>query len=263
MGKGGSAYRYNEPKVHEASDKHLEVLENSSDISRSDSPLSSTLPLIRLKPLLNIRSLFLGQPLCLFRKIGYEEEEGEANDAGQGALQDEDPPPAQVAPHAAHFPDRARQQPSECSGQRRAAEEETVPPLRFGSLVPHADQIEAAGEHPCLGETEEEPGCQQTRIGLDETLTDGHEAEAEHAEGEPDMGFEALEDDVRGNLEEDVGDEEDCEAVVVFGAARLQFEVGGEAEDGGIGDVGARKRSLEGKRMEGHGGMYRSRKAKR
>jgi len=53
--------------------------------------------------------------------------------------------------------------------------------LRFGAFVPHADQIEGAGEHGAFRETEEEARGEEAAPIVDETLADGDEAEEEHA----------------------------------------------------------------------------------
>lgn len=61
------------------------------------------------------------------------------------------------------------------------------------------------------------------------------QAEEEHVETQPDMGLEALEEDVGGDLEEDVGHEEDDERGVVF--RLFKTELLGEAKYIGIGNV--------------------------
>ena len=62
------------------------------------------------------------------------------------------------------------------------------------------------------------------------------ETEAEHADREPDMRFETFENDVGGDLEEDVGDKKDGKCSVVLVSDQAQFLY--QAEDGCVGNVG-------------------------
>lgn len=72
------------------------------------------------------------------------------------------------------------------------------------------------GEHSRLKDSEEEASGAQSRVVLDKALEQGGQAEQEHVDAEPDMGLELLEEDVGGDLEEDVWDEEDDEGIVVL-----------------------------------------------
>ncbi|KAI6776850.1 hypothetical protein HG530_000795 [Fusarium avenaceum] len=126
---------------------------------------------------------------------------------GEAALKDEDPAPAGVATHATHLADGGGEKTAECAGEGGAVEEEGVAALGLVSAVPHAD----------------------------ETLEQSGQAEEEHVETQPDMGLKALEEDVGGDLEEDVGHEEDDERGVVF--RLFKTELLGEAKYIGIGNV--------------------------
>ena len=71
-------------------------------------------------------------------------------------------------------------------------------------------------EHARLEHAQEEAGGDQAAVVLNQALHDGREPEEEHVDGEPDVGAELLEQDVGGDLEEAVRDEEDDEGVVEF-----------------------------------------------
>lgn len=65
----------------------------------------------------------------------------------------------------------------------------------------------------------------------------GDKAKTEAADGEPDARGQLLEEDVGGDLEEDVGDEEDGQDRVELGA--LELQVVDEVEGFGVADIDA------------------------
>lgn len=72
------------------------------------------------------------------------------------------------------------------------------------AAIPHANEVEAAGKHAGLEDAEEEAGGEQAAVALDNSLHSGREAEEEHVDRQPDMGPEALEQDIARDLEDDV-----------------------------------------------------------
>ena len=72
------------------------------------------------------------------------------------------------------------------TSQCRRREEEGVPLLRLGALVPHANQVEAAREHSALEDAEEESSDEDTGIVLREALQRGDETKTQAADGQPD-----------------------------------------------------------------------------
>lgn len=102
------------------------------------------------------------------------------------------------------LPDGGSQQAPESAGQRGGAEEEGESLLGLGALVPHGQEVEAAREHAALEQAQEEARGEDARVVLREPLEDHDRAEADAADGEPDARGELLEEDVGGDLEEDV-----------------------------------------------------------
>jgi hypothetical protein len=96
------------------------------------------------------------------------------------------------------------------------------------------DQL-TTGEHARLKKTQEETSRNKTAVVLNQTLEESSKAEEEHVQAEPDMGLEALEKNVGGNLKEDVWHEEDDEGGIVF--CLFEAEFFGQANNVGIGDV--------------------------
>jgi hypothetical protein len=66
-------------------------------------------------------------------------------------------------------------------------------------------------------------------------LEERGQAEEKHVETQPDMGLEALEKNVGGDLEEDVWHEEDDEGGVVF--CLFKAKLFRETKDVGVGDI--------------------------
>jgi hypothetical protein len=71
-------------------------------------------------------------------------------------------------------------------------------------------------KHSRLKDAEEEATRQQATVAAHNTHHDGDKAEHEHVGGQPDMGLEALEENVGGDLKETVGHEEDDQSGVVL-----------------------------------------------
>lgn len=131
-----------EAKVHESSEDDLGVLEDIENITKRRLALSARAALIGPEPRGDIVPLLGCQPLGLLGEVGQEEVEEEAGKDGQGTLEDKDPAPAGVTPHAAHLADGGGEQTTECAGESGAVEEEGVSALGFVTSVPHADEVE-------------------------------------------------------------------------------------------------------------------------
>lgn len=191
--------------------------------------------MVNLQTSLDVVFLLLAEPCGLLGERGEEEEEGEGYNSRKGTLDDEDPPPSRVASVTIHLPDCGCQETAKAARESGAAKEEGVPALSFGALVPHANQIKAAREHARLEHAQEESSCEETGIVLDQTLTDHDHAKQEHAPGKPDPGTESLEEDVGGDLADDVWNEEHGEGGIVFYI--LQFQVLDQAEGARIANI--------------------------
>ena len=125
------------------------------------------------------------------------------------------------------------------SSQGGAVEKERIPLLGLVTAVPHANEIEGAGEHARLKQTQEEAGGQQSAVTLNKPLHHGGEAKEEHVDGEPDMGAELFQEDVGRNFEDAVRNEKDDQSRVELVAVRAEVQVLGKVEDVGVGDVDA------------------------
>ena len=113
-------------------------------------------------------------------------------------------------------------------------------PVAFLGLVtaiPHSNQVEATWKHSSLEQSQEKAGRQQARVAAYKTLTDGAEAEEEHAAREPYVRAEALQQDVGRDLKEDIRNKEDDEGGVVLIFLNTEFELRRQAVDVGIGNV--------------------------
>lgn len=100
--------------------------------------------------------------------------------------------------------DRRCQQPTKCTSQGRRAEEEGEALLGLAALIPHSEQIETSWEHAALKEAQKESSCEDARVVLRQALEDHDEAEANAADRQPYPWGELLEEDIGGDLEEDV-----------------------------------------------------------
>ena len=99
--------------------------------------------MVCLQPCFHIRSLVFRQPRGVLGKAGDQKEEDDGHDAGDDALEDENPTPRQVAAHTVHFTNGRGEKAAKGAGQGGAAEEKGVALLRLGTLIPHANEIEA------------------------------------------------------------------------------------------------------------------------
>ena len=113
-----------------------------------------------------------------------------------------------VTTQAIHLTNRRSKETAKSASQSRAAEEERVAALCFRALVPHPNQIEAAGEHARLEQAQEKSSCQESTIACHQTLAYRHQSEKEHAKGKPNIWAQPLEKDIGRDLEDDVRDEE-------------------------------------------------------
>lgn len=84
------------------------------------------------------------------------------------------------------------------------------------TTVPRRKDVRGCREKTSFGNAEEEPGSEKPAVAM----YDAHErhdcSPREHNDGDPDGGSEPFEDDVGGDFEEGVGEEEDGQANVVL-----------------------------------------------
>jgi hypothetical protein len=101
----------------------------------------------------------------------------------------------------------------------------------------HSNQIEAAWKHARLKHTEEESSCKQASIALHQALHDGNESKSEHIDGQPDVRFELLQQDIARDLKQTVWDEEDRKCDVI--SVPDQTQIVNQAVHGCVADVNA------------------------
>jgi hypothetical protein len=75
--------------------------------------------------------------------------------------------------------------------------------------IPHPNQIESSRKHARFKHAQKESRHQQTRIVLHKTLQHRHQPKTKHTDAKPDTGFHLLEQNIRRDFAENVGDEED------------------------------------------------------
>lgn len=83
-----------ESKVHEPADEDLVVFEDVDDVLDADCAFSGGAALVLAQPPSDVGALFFVEPFCVFGEIGDKKEEEEGDDAGEEALEDEDPAPS-------------------------------------------------------------------------------------------------------------------------------------------------------------------------
>lgn len=222
-------------QIHEAAEPNLVVLHDVQSILEGELLLRAAVARVRLQTSLDIGTFVLGKPLCLLGEGREGEEEDDAHETGQSTFEDENPTPTQVTAHAAHLADGRGEQTTEGAGQRSGGEEQSKPLLSLGTLIPHGQEIKAAGKHAALENTQEEAGGDETAVVLHQPLHRGYETKADAAQGQPYSWGEALEEDVGRDFEDHVGDEEDGQTGVVLVACKT--EVFHQAVHLGIGDI--------------------------
>lgn len=227
--------RYDESKVHKASEPDLVVLEDIGDIFSAHFAFHGRGTLFAAETVCDEVLLLRGKPVTVFGEVGKNEEECCADDTGEDAFEDENPSPSLVSSNSVHLSNGCSKQTSECTSKSSAREEEAVSSLCFRSQVPSAQEVEASGKHASLEKSQEETCSEQARIILYHSLQCCCEAEQEHAAREPDMWLKLLEQNIAGDLEKNIRYEEDDEGGVVF--VTFEMEVLGHACDIGVRDV--------------------------
>ena len=147
---------HDEPKVHESShdDYHksashdlashndksltLVVLEDVAHILERDRPVQRCFPLVDLEALLDKLLLPCAKELRVFGEVRDDEEERDGHDAGEQALDDEDPAPRLVAAQAGHVAQSGGEQAAEGASEGGGGEEKAETLLGLVTLVPHA-----------------------------------------------------------------------------------------------------------------------------
>lgn len=119
--------------------------------------------------------------------------------------EDEDPSPTSIPSNAFHLPNPERQNPTKSSCERRSREEQRDSIVRFSALVPHGQVENDAGEETRLCDAKEESSDDEAGEVVRDAEESRDDAPGEHESWKPYFRRGALEDDVAGNFEENLG----------------------------------------------------------
>ena len=117
------------------------------------------------------------------------------------------------------------------------------PNATFVVFVPERQVIHQPGEQASFKHAEQKSHCRNSSKTLRAAEHDGHGAPAEHEKSKPAAWAELLEQDVAGDLEDGVGNQEyherNDELVIGHVGTALHVIASGRVEDLGVADVGA------------------------
>lgn len=106
-------------------------------------------------------------------------------------------------------------------------------------LVKHGQINDHPSQNPTLKQPQQQPADDQPGIGLDKPYGQAHHAPGCDEGREVDARAELFEEEVGGDVDEDIGDVKDQEGEVELGADAGDAEVFGEAGEAGVAYVGA------------------------
>jgi len=121
--------------------------------------------------------------------------------------------------------------------QSGGPEKERDAKLSFPPLVPHAKVIDDAGEQAGLGDAKEEARDEEARQVVDDAHQGGHDTPEYRQRGKPEPGRGSLEDDVAGDLKDDISHKVERQAGEILVPRHVQ--VGRETLDPGVSHVAA------------------------
>ena len=173
--------------------------------------------------------LLLAQPSRRRRSVGQREEGDDGETTRHDPLDDKDHPPRAQPPEMRELQDPRREEPTKRPRQRRCDDIQRQPEREFTATIPSREIIRDPRHHTGLEQAQHEPHPARLRSIMHESRTDGTDAEAERDGRNEIARPDELAADVGGDLEDDVGDVEDGEDLVVI--VSLQFEIFGKTGD--------------------------------
>lgn len=133
-------------KVHHTREQDLVVFQDVDHVREGDALVGAAAALFGVQTSFDERTFILIEPAGLFGEVGQEEPKGRTDDNGEKTFKNEDPAPTGIAARAVgDLANRGSEQAAKGASEGSTAEEEGEAPLRFGTLVPHTDEIEACG----------------------------------------------------------------------------------------------------------------------
>lgn len=166
--------------------------------------------------------LRLGEPLGGLGPVGQGDERDEGEDAGDDALDGEDHPPPVKAAEVGELQDAGGQETAERAGERGHDDVEGQSEGQLAPPVPPGQVVRDARQHAGLEDAEQEADAGSAVDVGDESGADGADAEPERDGGDEPAGADPLAGHVGGDLEDDVGDVEDGEDLVVVVARHVK-----------------------------------------
>lgn len=182
-------------------------------------------------------ALLVGEAAGVVGQVGQDDEGGEGDEHGDGALDPEEPAPGGVAEGALHVgQDAGGDEGGEGVGDEVAAKEDGVAGGELAARVPLGQNEQGARQKGGLDEAEAEAHDDHAGEAADDARQGRDEAPDEHDAAQVQRGAgDAVHEHVRGDLHEDVADVEDAQARLVLGVG--EAEVGLQALEAGGGDV--------------------------
>lgn len=152
--------------------------------------------------------LFVGEEVCVGGAIGEDEVSEDAEKDGRCSFEDQKPAPTGEVQPVDVVEDQAGKRRADDAGDGHAEEEnsEGASLFAFGEPV---SEIEAdAGKVAGFGEAEEKARGVELVDVLDQAVESGERAPGNEDAGDPDAGAEFVEEEIAGDFENTVADEE-------------------------------------------------------
>ena len=169
--------------------------------------------------------LVVRQPLGVLRLVGQVEVGPHAHDDGQQTLDQEHPLNAAKSEQPVELEQSARQRVAQDAGERDAHVEVTARPAQVPRGDPIGEEEDDAGKEARLGDTQQEPQDVEARRPLHEHEGGRDDAPAHHDPGQPPARPDLVQQEVAGNLEDGVADEEEAGAEGVRGGADAEVDL--------------------------------------
>lgn len=185
------------------------VLEGAQHVDLAKLTTRRRVSVIPLMSQLHECLFILIQKVRRIRIVGQRKIRHNTQRKARNALNNHDPPPARHAMQAIHMPNAIRQQTPQRTRNRGTHKQVPHTQRELMFRVEESQVDVETGEEAGLDGAEEQTAREQRAVRVDEARQRGDEAPGGGDEGDPAAGREDLEDEVGGNLEEEVGDEED------------------------------------------------------
>ena len=154
--------------------------------------------------------------------IGQDKVGAQAEEDGGDALEDEDPAPGVVASGAIHEADAVGEQAAGEASDGGGGEHVEDADTQLGATIPKGQVEVDAGEEAGLEQAQQQAEADELALVVDEAGAHTDEAPGEGGGGDEVTGPHLLEEDVDGQLEDDIGDKEDGHAQLVVVAGHAQ-----------------------------------------